>query len=110
MPKTPKRLYGPAALTVATLYTVPSVTKTVIRHIHIENGSAGALTFTLSIGADAAGTRLFFAQSVPAAAAGVTGNVVDYNVYWPMEAAEILVSSVASAMNIVVSGDEYTLG
>ena len=110
MPRTPKRLVGPVALTVATLYTVPAVTKTIIRHIHLQNPSGGALTVTLSIGADAAGTRLLAAYSIPAAAAGVTGNVIDYPCYYVMEAAETLVSSVASAIVAIINGDEYTLG
>lgn len=110
MARTPKRLVGPVALTIATLYAVPAVTKTIIRHIHLQNPSGGALTVTLSIGADAAGTRLLAAYSIPAAAAGVTGNVIDYFCYYVMEAAEILVSSVASAIVATIDGDELTLG
>ena len=110
MARTPKRLVGPVALTVATLYTVPASTKTIIRHIHLQNPSGGALTVTLSIGADAAGTRLLAAYSIPAAAAGVTGNVIDYFCYYVMDAAETLVSSVSSAIVCTISGDEITLG
>ena len=48
MPKTPKRVYGPAQLgnTTATRYTVPASTKAVIRHIRFSNPTGGALTVT----------------------------------------------------------------
>jgi len=64
----PKRLQGPAQLAAAaaTVYTVPAGRISVIRNIHIVNGTAGDLTFTASIGADAAGTRIFAAQMVNA--------------------------------------------
>ncbi len=63
-----KRLAGPAALTTsaATKYTAPALTTAVIRRGRVSNPSGGALTFTMSIGADAAGTRLYDAVSVPA--------------------------------------------
>jgi hypothetical protein len=63
-----KRLAGPAALTTsaATKYTAPALTTTVIRRGRVSNPSGGALTFTMSIGADATGTRLYDAVSVPA--------------------------------------------
>src|ERR1700675_3252046 len=111
MARIPKRLVGPVALTVATIYTVPALTKTIIRQIHLVNGTAGALTVTLSIGADAAGTRILGpAYSIPAQAAGVTGSVVDYGCYIVMDAGEILVSSVASAIVATITGDEIVPG
>ena len=43
-----------------------STGKTVaIRHIHVANPTAGDITFTMSIGADASGTRLFDAYTIP---------------------------------------------
>ncbi len=68
MPTISKRLAGPAALTTsaATKYTCPALTIAVIRRMRVSNPSGGALTFTLSIGVDAAGTRLYDAVSVPA--------------------------------------------
>lgn len=114
MARTPKRLVGPALIATGptTVYTVPALTKTVLRHIHLQNPSASAVTVTLSIGADAAGTRLLSAYSIPAAAAGVTGSVVDYFWYVVMDVGEILTLS-AGTTNIVtatISGDEITLG
>jgi len=107
MAKTAKRLYGPAALTTsaATKYTVPSTTKTIIRHVHVSNTSAGSLTFTMSIGADAAGTRVFDGYSIAA------GAVLDWFGYIVMDAAEILQAlGSGTALVLTVFGDELTLG
>lgn len=114
MPRTPKRLFGPAQLTnaAATKYTVPSSTKTIIRLLHVQNPSGSAVTFTLSIGADAAGTRMYDAYSIPAAAAGVTGSVIPIPVYWILETTEIIqaFAGTASVLVLTIFGDEYTLG
>ncbi len=66
-----KRLAGPASLTTsaATKYTCPASTITTISRMRVSNPSGGALTFTLSIGADAASTRLYDGVSVPAGGA-----------------------------------------
>jgi hypothetical protein len=108
MPRTPTRLNGPALVTnaAATKYTVPAVTKTVLRHIHCQNPSASAVPFTLSIGTDAAATRIFDAFPIGA------GQVLDHFCYYPIEAAEI-VQAFAGTTNILtltLSGDVYTLG
>jgi hypothetical protein len=114
MARTPKRLYGPAQVATgpATVYTVPALTKTIIRQLHISNPSASAVTITLSIGADAAATRLFSTFSIPAAAAGVTNSVQDFFWYQIMDAAEILTLSAGTnnILVIVINGDEITLG
>lgn len=114
MARTPKRLSGPALVTnsVVTKYTCPALTKTVLRHIHAQNPSGSAVTLTISIGADAAGTRILDAFSIPAAAAGVTASVLDLWCYYVIDAAEI-VQAVAGTTNIVtltLDGDEITLG
>jgi len=114
MPRTPKRLYGPALVATgpATVYTVPALTKTILRQIHVSNPSGAPVTLTASIGADAAATRLLGAYSIPAAAAGVTDSVRDIFLYIPMEAAEILqlAAGTNNILNVVISGDECTLG
>ena len=114
MARTPKRIVGPALIATGptTVYTVPASTKTIIRHIHIQNPSASPVTYSLSIGADAAGTRLFQTFSIPAAAAGVTDSVRDHFWYQVMDAAEILTVSAGTnnVITITVSGDEITLG
>lgn len=114
MPRTPKRLYGPAQIATGptTVYTVPAGTKTIVRLLHVNNPDPAAVTLTVSVGADAAGTRLYDAYSIPGKAAGVTDSVREIWVYLPMEAAEILTLSAGTTnkLVIVVSGDEYTLG
>lgn len=114
MARIPKRLYGPALVATgpATVYTVPALTKTIIRHIHVSNPSGSAVTLTMSIGADAAGTRLLGAYSIPAAAAGVSDNVRDFFYYQVMDAAEILTLSAGTnnILVITINGDEIVLG
>lgn len=65
---TMKRIYGPALLTAAaaTLYTAPTGIRAVIKRIHLVNTDTAARTFTFSIGADAAGTRLYQTQTLAA--------------------------------------------
>ncbi len=114
MARTPKRLAGPALVATgpATIYTVPASTKTVIRYIHVQNSSGSPVTLTLSIGADAAATRLYQTYSIPAAAAGVSDSVRQIFLYQVMEAAEILTVSAGTnnILTITVNGDEITLG
>lgn len=108
MSRTAKRLSGPALVTTSavTKYTVPALTKTIIRHIHVQNPSGSAVTFTLSIGADAAAVRLFDGYSIAA------GAVFDHFCYYVVDAAEI-VQALAGTTNILtmtIDGDEITLG
>lgn len=108
MARTWKRLSGPALITnsVVTKYTCPALTKTLIRHIHVQNPSGSAVTFTLSIGADAAGTRIFDAYSIAA------GTVLDHFGVYVVDAAEI-VQAVAGTTNILtmtIDAEELTLG
>lgn len=109
MARTPKRLHGPATVSnvAATKYTVPAVTKTVVRQIHVSNPSGAAIDFTLSIGADAAGTRLYDGLSIPA------DSIRTDFVYEIIEAAEIIQAFSGGAGGILVltiDGDEITLG
>jgi hypothetical protein len=104
MADTAKRLSGPALLTAAaaTQYTVPASTTTTLRNIHVSNETATAATFTMSIGTDAAGKRLFTALSIP-------GNqAFDWSGFIVMAAAEIIqaFSGTASALTLTVSGVE----
>lgn len=108
MARIPKRLAGPAQVSnaAATKYTVPALTKTIIRHVHVQNPSGAAVTFTMSIGADAAATRLFDAYSLAA------GAVLDHFCYYVVDAAEI-VQALAGTNNILtltIDGDEIVLG
>lgn len=107
MASTPKRLYGPAQLTnsTATKYTVPAATKTVVRHIHFSNPTSSARTVTLSVGADAAATRLLDAYSIPA------GGTYDWWCYLVLEATEIIAANADAntSVDITINGDERTL-
>ncbi len=106
MPDALKRLTGPAALanSAATVYTVPAATTAVLRHLRVVNETAATATFTASIGTDAAGKRIFYAQAVgPGDAFDWTGNIV-------LTAAEVLqaYASTAAALTLTVSGVEST--
>lgn len=108
MARTWKRLAGPALVTnaAATKYTCPALTKTIIRHIHLQNPSGSPVTFTMSIGADAAGVRIFDAYTLAA------GTPYDFFGYWVVDAAEI-VQALAGTTNILtltLNGEEITLG
>ena len=106
-----KRVYGPAAVAAGpvTIYTGPSVAgsvqKLTIRHINVTNNTASPATLTMSIGADAAGTRFITAYSVPANA-----TVPFYGMY-VLEGGEILTASsgTGSALILTVDGDLETV-
>lgn len=108
MPRIAKRLAGPAQVSnaAATKYTVPAVTKTIIRHIHVQNPSGAAVTFTASIGADAAATRIFDAYSIAA------GAVFDHFCYYVLEATEIFqaFAGTNNILTLTIDGDESVLG
>lgn len=106
MADTSKRLAGPLQLasSAATVYTVPALTTTVIRLIHLSNPTSADKTVTISIGADAAATRILDAYTVPA------GSVFGYPCNFVMTAAEILQAFCSSATSVVacISGIETT--
>jgi hypothetical protein len=102
-----KRMAGPAQVSnaAATKYTVGSNRRGIVRHIHVQNPSASAVTFTMSIGADAAGVRIFDAYSISA------NQVLDHFCYYVLEAAEVI-QALAGTNNILVltiDGDEDVL-
>lgn len=103
-----KRLHGPAQLSnaAATKYTVPSSTVTILQHIHVFNPSGSAVNFTLSIGTDAAGTRLFDAYSIGA------GQQLDMFVRIVLSAAEIIQAfgSTTNVLTLTLTGQEITAG
>lgn len=99
-----KRLSGPALLTAsaATVYTVPASTTAILRSVHVTNETATAATFTMSIGTDAAGKRLWTALTIP-------GNqAFDWSGFIVLAAAEIIqaFSGTASALTLTNSGVE----
>jgi hypothetical protein len=104
----PRRFYGPALVATGptTLYTVAAGTSQVIRLIHVANTSGTAATLTVSIGADAAGTRVIAAESILANA------TKEYWLYEPAVAAEIVTASAGTnnVLNITISGDHGVIG
>lgn len=108
MARIPTRMTGPGQITNAavTKYTVPALTKAIMRHIHVSNPSGASVTFTMSIGADAAGTRLFDAYSIAA------GAIFDHFCYYVLSPAEIVqaLAGTTLVINLTIDGDEIILG
>lgn len=108
MARIPGRLAGPAQVSnaAATKYTVPALTKTIVRHVHIQNPSGAAVTFTMSIGADAAATRLFDAYSIAA------NSVLDHFCYYVLATTEIIqaFAGTNNILTLTIDGDEIVLG
>lgn len=107
MGDTNKRLFGPAQLTgaTATKYTVPASTKTLVRHMHFFNADVASRNLTVSLGADAAGTRLFDAFPIAAKTA------YDWYPFLVMDAAEIIAAFADTTLTISMemSGTESVL-
>jgi hypothetical protein len=98
------RFSGPALLTnaAATKYTVPASSQATLKHIHVENPTVSAVTFTMSIGADAAGTRIYDVFSISA------GGVLDVFCMYVLAAGEI-VQAFASTTNVMTLTLDGTL-
>lgn len=104
----PKRFAGPAQVSsaAATKYTVPAGRIATIRHIHVSNPTSSAVTFTMSIGADAAGTRIFDAYSIPA------NSVLDHFGVYVLSAAELFqaFAGTNNVLTLTVDGEEDLVG
>ncbi|HEV8549241.1 MAG TPA: hypothetical protein VGQ57_09435 [Polyangiaceae bacterium] len=105
----PKRFFGPAQLNASpatTKYTVPATRIAVIRNIHVYNPTGSAVTFTMSIGADAAGTRIFDAFSVPA------NSVYDSFAPFVLAAGELVqaFAGTANVLTLTLDGEEDLTG
>lgn len=106
-----KRIAGPAYLAAAAadIYTPPASTIfTVIKHIHIANVTAGAVTFTLYVGAtggSAGGTELFKAVSVPA------NSSFDFYTTLKMLSTDFLsgLAGAATSLTITVEGEQVVV-
>lgn len=105
MTDTPKRVAGPAVGTAAeaTIYTVPAVTTTIISSVRVVNTTTTSQTFKMSIGADAAGTRVYDDISVPA-----DGFFLDDHPALVMAAAETLRWNGPATLTVTVCGVEIT--
>jgi len=100
----PKRFVGPMLVDLSDeeiLAAVAADRRAIIRHIHYVNATGGAVTFTLSIGADSAATRIFDAYSVAA------GAVLDHFCYYVLEAGESLRAhaSADDTTTLTIDGD-----
>lgn len=103
-----KRLYGPAALTnvyTTNIYVPASaLIYDIIRHIHIVNKTAGAVTFRIYLGAtgaNAAGTELFYDHSIAAY------SEFDYYCAKKVTSTDFLVggASAATSLSITIEGE-----
>jgi len=111
MAGTLKRISGPAYLSnaAANIYTPPASTiYTVIRHVHIANATAGAVTFCLYVGAtggSAGGTELFKDYSVAA------NSSFDYYCTLKMVSTDFLsgLASAATSLTITVEGEQVVV-
>lgn len=105
MPGTMKRLFGPVAMS-NTLTTnihnqASALVYDVIRHIHIVNKTAGAVTFSLWLGGtggNVAGTELFNAHSIPAQ------GEFDWYGSLRMDSTDFLVGGAAAATSLTITG------
>lgn len=107
MARTPKTT-GPTQLTAAaaTLFTCAAGTLALIREIIVANADGSNHTYTLSVGADAVGTR--FQAATP-----ITANQSEY--LYPgitLTAGQVLqgFADAPSVVNVVINYDEFTLG
>lgn len=102
-----KRLYGPALLatSAATLFNVPPRCRSIIDHIRLVNNTSSAVDVTMSVGADAAGTRLWDSLTLAAdASKSVRGP-------FTLEDAEVFqaFAGTSNAVTITVLGRQYCL-
>ena len=108
MTGTPRRVHGPAQVSnaAATKYTVPTGVKAWTRGIHIQNPSGSPVTFTMSIGADAAATRIFDAFSIPA------GTTYDYYQRHTLEATQTIqaFAGTNNILTLTIDVDEAVVG
>ncbi len=110
MGSTISRLYGPALVATgpATVYTVPANTTAYVDRIIVNNTTGSAATLTMSVGADAAATRVVAAYSIPAT--GAVPTVIYLGI--PLTETEVvqLSSGTNNALSIVIAGKTFTAG
>lgn len=123
-----KRLLGPVALT-ATLTTniyqgttgtsltagtnavagsASALIYDIVKHIHIANKTAGAITFTMYVGAtgaNAAGSELFVAKNVPA------NDVYDFYTNMKLLSTDFIVggASALTSLTVTIEGEQYVV-
>jgi len=112
MAGTIKRLLGPLALTTTmttNIFNEPSaLIYSVVRHIHIANKAAVAVTFRIFLGAtggNAAGTELFFDKSI------LSYDTYDYYCALKLTSTDFLVggASAATSLSILIEGESVVV-
>lgn len=108
MPRIAHRFHGPAQVSgaAATKFTVSANEKAILQHIHVNNPSASPVTFTASIGADAAATRIFDAKVID------PGDSLDHYCHYVLEEAEIFqaFAGTANVLTLTIDGERSVLG
>lgn len=108
MARIPTRFHGPAQLSNAatTKHTAAASEISIVRHVHVYNPGSGTVNFTMSIGTDAAGTRVFDAYPV------LEDVPLDHWCYYPLAATETIqaLGSVNNQLVLTISGDRVVLG
>lgn len=74
----------------------------VVRYVRVQNPSGGTVLFTMSVGTDAAGTRIYDAEPIG------PGQALDWVTRTPIESGESLVAyaDVTNTLTMTVSGEE----
>lgn len=102
------RLSGPTLLTgaAATQYTTPAGTVTVIQFIQCPNGTTNAVSVTISVGADATGTRQIDSLPIPAK------NMLSMGVKWILNPGDTIQAFASSTgvIPLTLYGQELTAG
>lgn len=80
----------------ATIYTTPA-TGAILRTIKVANTTATAASFTLSIGVDAAGTRMYSAVSIPGNSTFTT------DLFMPLASTEVLQAYASAATSLTIT-------
>jgi hypothetical protein len=105
------RLYGPALVATGptTLWTAPATELDVIQTIWVSNPTASAVSLTVSITADAAGTRIIGTNT----AANIPANsVTPFYGPWIVNPGEIVTASAGTTNVLVITfnGEKRTPG
>lgn len=98
---------GPTLTTAvaATQFTVPGGSVYTVRNIHVANVGSVDARFTMSIGTDALGTRIYDDVLIEG-----DGGALDWSGYMPLSAGEFIqaFSDLPSALTVTISGVDTT--
>jgi hypothetical protein len=108
MTDTAKRMYGPAqpGTSTTTLYTVPALTTSIVRNIHVANTATVAKTITFGFGGTAATAANLFAGAVSIPA----NTTYDWSGFLVMIAADTITAlqETATSCTVIISGVEVS--